>query len=82
MEMGKRVIVFSTPTCPHCNNLKRYLREHKVKFKDIDVSKDQKAAQDMVRRTGQMGVPVTLINNQPIIGFDRNKINYLLNIKN
>jgi len=82
MEVSKKVIVFSTPTCIYCNNLKRYLKEHNIKFKDIDVSKDQKAAQDMVRRTGQMGVPVILINNKPIIGFDRIKINQMLNINN
>ena len=77
----KRVIVFSTPTCPHCNNVKRYLKERKIKFKDVDVSKDQAAARDMVRKTGQMGVPVVLINNRPIIGFDKAKINAMLNIR-
>ena len=76
-----KVIVFSTPTCPHCNSAKRYLREHRIKFRDIDVSRDQKAAQDMVRRTGQGGVPVILVNNKPIIGFDRVKLNKLLGIR-
>jgi len=76
-----RVIVFSTPTCSFCNAAKRYFREKKVKFRDVDVSRDQKAAKDMQRRTGQTGVPVILINNRPIVGFDKPKINKLLGIK-
>lgn len=76
-----KVIIFTTPTCSFCTAAKRYFTEKKVRFTEIDVSKDHKAAQDMVRRTGQMGVPVILINNKPIVGFDRNKINSMLNIK-
>ena len=76
-----RVIMFSTPTCSYCNVAKRYFREKKVKFRDVDVSRDQRAATDMQRRTGQTGVPVILINNKPIIGFDKPKINQLLGIK-
>ena len=77
-----KVIVFSTPTCTFCNQAKRYFREKNIRFTDVDVSRDQSAARDMMRRTGQMGFPVILINNKPIIGFDRNKINQMLNIKN
>lgn len=77
-----KVIVFSTPTCSYCNLAKRYFREKNIKFTDVDVSKDQNAARDMVKRTGQTGVPVILINNKPIVGFDKPKINQLLNIKN
>lgn len=76
-----KVIIFTTPTCSFCNAAKRYFRENNIKFTEVDVSRDQKAAQDMVRRTGQMGVPVILINNRPIVGFDRPKINAMLNIK-
>ncbi len=82
MEQTAKVIVFSTPTCSHCNNAKRYLKEKNIKFKDVDVSRDQSALRDMQNRTnGNSGVPVILINNKPIIGFDRNKINQYLNIK-
>lgn len=82
MEQTAKVIVFSTPTCTYCNQLKRYFKEKNIKFKDIDVSKDTAAMLDMQKRTGgNSGVPVTLINNKPIIGFDKNKINQLLNIK-
>ncbi len=77
-----KVIVFSTPTCSYCNLAKRYFREKNIKFTDVDVSRDQNAARDMVKKTGQTGVPVILINNKPIVGFDKPKINQLLNIKN
>ncbi|MGD9488393.1 MAG: glutaredoxin family protein [Calditrichaceae bacterium] len=81
MSTQPKVIVFSTPTCSFCNTAKRYFREKNIKFRDVDVSKDARAAADMQRRTGQTGVPVILINNRPIIGFDKQKINQMLGIK-
>ncbi len=75
-----KVIIFTTPTCSFCNAAKRYFREKRIKFTDVDVSRDQRAARDMQRRTGQTGVPVILINNRPIVGFDKPKINRLLGI--
>ena len=80
-KQQKRVVVFSTPTCTWCRAVKQHLKKHQIKFKDIDVSRDERAARDMVRRTGQQGVPVTLIDNRPIIGFNKDLINRLLNIK-
>ncbi len=74
------VVVFTTPTCGWCKKTKQYLANHKIKFKEVDISRDHAAARDLVRRTNQMGVPVTLINNRPIIGFNRSEINRLLNI--
>ena len=76
-----RVIVFSTPTCSFCNMAKRYFREKGIKFKDVDVSRDQTAARDMLRRSRQSGVPVIDIGGKLIVGFDRPKINKLLGIK-
>jgi glutaredoxin 3 len=87
MNNQPKVIVFSTPTCSFCNAAKRYFRERNIRFTDVDVSRDQSAARDMMRRTGQMGVPVILINNKAIVGFDKSKIMSALasgglNIKN
>ena len=76
-----KVLVFSTPTCSFCNQAKRYFREKKIRFTDIDVSRDIRAARDLQRRTGQTGVPVIFINNRPIIGFDKPRINKMLNIR-
>ena len=75
-----RVIVFSTPTCTYCNMAKKYFREKGVKFKDIDVSRDMAAARDMVRRSGQQGVPVIDIGGKIVVGFDRPKIDKYLGI--
>jgi glutaredoxin-like YruB-family protein len=76
----KRVTVYSTPTCSWCNTLKAHLRHHNIRFTDIDVSRDQAAAQAMVARSGQQGVPQTDINGEIIIGFDKKRINELLEI--
>ena len=76
----KNIIVYSTPSCPWCNKLKKYLRQNNIQFQDIDVSKNQDAAKRMVKGSGQQGVPQTEINGQFIVGFDKPKIDKLLNI--
>lgn len=79
-KLQPRVIVFSTPTCSFCNMAKKYFREKGIKFSDVDVSRDAAAARDMVRRSGQQGVPVIDIGGKIVIGFDRVKINKYLGI--
>lgn len=77
-----KVLVFSTPTCSYCTIAKRYLKEKNIRFKEIDISKNASAATDIQKRTGQagVGVPVLLINNRPIVGFDKTKINKMLGL--
>lgn len=75
-----RVILFTTPTCSYCRTAKRYLRQQQVPFKDVDVSRDAAAARDMVRRSGQQGVPVLDIGGKVVVGFDRPKIDRLLGL--
>ncbi len=77
----KSVTVYSTPTCSWCTTIKSYLKKNNIRFRDVDVSKDQKAAEAMVKKSGQQGVPQTEINGQIIVGFDKAKINQLLEIK-
>ena len=60
---------------------KEFLKENKIEYKEIDVSKDSKAAEEMIEKSGQMGVPVVDIDGQIIIGFDRDAIKKALNIK-
>ena len=69
-----QIKVYSTKTCPWCHKLKEYLNEKKVKFEDIDVGEDKKAAEEMVKKSGQMGVPVSDINGKIIVGFDKEEI--------
>ncbi|MBW6534557.1 MAG: thioredoxin family protein [Mariniphaga sp.] len=76
----KNVTVYTTPTCTWCNTIKRHLHESGVRYREVDVSRDQKAAEEMMRRSGQQGVPQTDINGEMIIGFDKARINNLLGI--
>lgn len=76
-----RVLVFTTPTCPWCQRAKGYLRSQGVPFKEVDVSRDPKAANDLVRRTGRVGVPVIEIDGRPVVGFDQRQIDRLLGIR-
>jgi glutaredoxin 3 len=75
-----RVILFTTPSCSYCRAAKKYLRQRGVRFKDVDVTRDSRAAKDMVKRSGQQGVPVIDIGGKVIVGFDRNKIDRLLDL--
>jgi glutaredoxin-like YruB-family protein len=68
------ITVYSTPTCPYCHMLKDWLHEKGVKFKDVNVATDQKAAREMIEKSGQMGVPQTQINGKMIVGFDKEGI--------
>jgi glutaredoxin 3 len=73
-----RVVVYTTPTCGFCQQLKNYLRQRGVSFVEHDVSRDPAAAADMVRLSGQQGVPVAQIDGQVVVGFDRPLIDQLL----
>lgn len=77
-EFRMTVKVYSTPTCPYCRAAKRYLAERNVPYEDIDVSRDYAAAMEMMRKSGQQGVPVLDINGEIIIGFDRPRIDAAL----
>lgn len=72
------VIVYSTPTCPWCSRAKAYLTQLGVPYEDKDVSRDVEAAREMVRISGQMGVPVLVIDGNVVVGFDRPRIDELL----
>lgn len=76
----KTAIVYSTPTCVWCNRTKEYLRQNHVDFVDLDVSRNREAAQEMVKKSGQMGVPVLEIDGNIIVGFDRRRIDQLLDL--
>ena len=73
-----KVKVYSTSTCPWCHKAKDFLKEKNVKFEDIDVGADQKAANEMVEKSGQMGVPVIDIDGKIIVGFDKEEMEKLL----
>jgi len=78
--MDKKVRIFSTPSCIYCHTLKKFLGERNVSFEEVDVSKDRQALEEMVQKSGQMGVPVSEIDGEIVVGFDKGKISKLLNI--
>jgi len=73
-----KVKVYSTPSCPWCHKAKDFLKEKNVEFEDIDVRADQKAADEMMKKSGQMGVPVIDIDGKIIVGFDKEEMEKLL----
>lgn len=78
--MPPKIIVYSTPACPYCLTLKEFLKQHNIEFEEIDVSKDKKAREEMIKKSGQMGVPVVEIDGEIVVGFDKEKISKLLKI--
>ena len=77
----KKVKIYTTPTCPYCQALKEWLNEKNYQYENADVSMDEKAREEMIDKSGQMGVPVLDIEGEIIIGFDKEKIVDLLKIK-
>jgi glutaredoxin 3 len=76
-----KVRLFTTPSCPYCYTLREFLKEHDVKFEDIDVSKDAKAREEMIQKSKQMSTPIVEVDGEIVVGFDRGKICQLLNIE-
>lgn len=69
--MTKKVIVYTTATCPYCKKTKQFLEENNINFENIDVGRNQDAAREMVDKSGQMGVPVIDVDGDIIVGFDK-----------
>jgi len=78
--MQKNVKVYSTPTCPWCIRVKQFLTDNKIDFQNIDVGSDQAGAEEMVEKSGQMGVPVIDIEGEIIVGFDKERISKALGL--
>jgi len=72
------VIVYSTNTCPYCVMAKEYLKSKNVIFEDVDVSFDMQRGLEMVRKSGQQGVPVLDVNGKIIVGFNKSAIDSAL----
>lgn len=77
-----QIKIYSTPACPHCVTAKEYLKENNIDFEEVNVAIDQKAAEEMIQKTGQMGVPVIIVEEEGkeeiILGFDREKIDQII----
>jgi glutaredoxin 3 len=75
-----KVTVFTTTTCPWCVKAKEYLKANGISYHEVNVSKDREAARFMIEKTGQRGVPVLNINGDFVVGFDKERIDKLLNL--
>jgi len=78
--MAKKVRIYSTPSCPYCIRAKEFLKNKNIAFEDIDVSANTDKAEEMVQKTGQMGVPVLDIGGEIIVGFDKEAIEKALGL--
>ena len=75
-----RIIVYSTPTCPYCVQAKEYFKSHNLEFTDYNVAENRDKAEEMITKSGQMGVPVIDIDGAMIIGFNKPEIDRLLGL--
>lgn len=74
----KKVVIYSTPTCPYCHRAKEYLKEKGIDFTDYNVAEDRARAEEMIHKSGQMGVPVIIVDGEIMVGFNQALLDKLL----
>ncbi len=74
----KKVVIYSTPTCPYCKRAKEYLSRKGIPYTDIDVAQDKEKAKEMTQKSGQMSVPVIIIDGEIVVGFNQAQLDKLL----
>lgn len=79
--MARKVVLYSTSWCPWCKRVREFLTKNKIKFAEKDVEKNEKYAKEVVKKSKQMGIPVTDIDGKIIVGFDEDKLKKELKIK-
>jgi len=80
MKAKKEVKVYSSPMCSSCQKAKAFLKENNIAFTEVDVSKDKKAAMEVVSKTGQMSIPIIQINEKYLVGFDKGTLKNALGL--
>lgn len=75
-----KIKIYSTPTCVYCRMAKAFLKEQNIPFEDFNVAEDAEKRNEMIERSGQMGVPVIDVNGELMVGFDKNHLKHLLGI--
>ena len=76
------ITIYSTPTCPYCKLAKDFFREQSITFTEVDVANDPQAANDMVKKSGQMGVPVIEIDGEIVVGWNQKALEDMLKSSN
>ena len=77
----KNVVIYSTPTCHYCHGAKDFFKSHDIPFTDYNVAADKAKAEEMIQKTGQMGVPAIFIDDELVMGFDEERLKELLGVK-
>ena len=75
-----KVEIYSTPTCPYCHKAKEYFKANKIEYTDYNVAEDQVKAKEMMDKSGQMGVPMIVVDDKVIVGFDKPKLEAALGL--
>lgn len=75
-----KVVIYSTPTCAYCRMAKEYFGKNNIEYNDYNVAEDKEKRQEMLDKTGQLGVPVIMIDDKVIIGFDKPAIDGALGL--
>ena len=78
--MDKKVVIYSTPTCHFCKMTKEFFKENNIEYTDYNVAEDKDKRQEMIEKSGQMGVPVVFVDDDMLIGFDKEKLSNALGI--
>ncbi|MCW9054375.1 MAG: glutaredoxin family protein [Candidatus Pacebacteria bacterium] len=78
--MDKNVVIYSTPSCHFCQMVKEFLDEKSIEYTEHNVAEDLEKRQEMIERSGQMGVPVIFVDEEMMVGFDKEKLSQLLGI--
>lgn len=74
----KNVVIYSTPSCTYCAQAKEFFKEKGVEFTEHDVAADAEKRQEMIQKSGQMGVPVVMVGDEMVVGFMRDRLEELL----
>lgn len=77
----KKVVIYSTPSCVYCNSAKQFFAQNAVQFENFNVAEDMAKRQEMIDKSGQMGVPVIFVDDEMVVGFDKDRLSELLGIK-
>ena len=78
--MDKQVVIYSTPTCHFCQMSKEFFKENNVEYTEYNVAEDMEKRQEMIEKSGQMGVPVIYIGEEMFVGFDKDKLSTALGL--
>lgn len=76
----KKVVIYSTPTCVYCNAAKEFFTQNNVAFENFNVAEDLTKRQEMIEKSGQMGVPVIFVDDEMVVGFDKARLSELLGV--